>query len=137
MPLVARLGCGDKSGFPGTGRAQIVRSFILSPFSSRRKPEDHEAPRRFAAPHHRELTERIIGLATSAHRSGLLESFYAAAFCTNWRLWHELPPLARTGALCDELELAGIPMRRQAGIPAIYQGKPLPLGIREIGRAHV
>ena len=38
------------------------------------------------------------------------------------------PPFARTAALCDELEQAGIPMRRQVGIPAIYQGKPLPLG---------
>ena len=42
---------------------------------------------------------------------GLLESAYAAAHC-------------------DELEQAGIPMRRQVGIPAICQGKPLPLGIR-------
>ena len=40
------------------------------------------------------------------------------------------PSFARTGALCDELELAGIPMRRQAGSPAICQGKPLPLGFR-------
>ena len=40
------------------------------------------------------------------------------------------PPCARTGALCDELELAGIPVRRQVGSPAIYQGKPLPLGFR-------
>ena len=39
-------------------------------------------------------------------------------------------PFARTAALCDELEQAGIPMRRQVVIPAIYQGKPLPLGFR-------
>ena len=58
MALAAPLGCGDKSGFPGTGRAQIVRSFILSAFLSRRKPEDHEAPRRFTVPHHRELRQR-------------------------------------------------------------------------------
>ena len=41
-----------------------------------------------------------------------------------------MPPFARTGALCDELEQAGIPMRRQVGIPAICQGKPLPLAFR-------
>ena len=41
-----------------------------------------------------------------------------------------LPPFARTGALCDELEPAGISMRRQVGVPAICQGKPLPLGFR-------
>jgi GxxExxY protein len=54
-------------------------------------------------PHHRELTERIIGLAIEVHRHtgpGLLESFYATA-------------------LCRELERAGIQVRREAGIPAI------------------
>jgi GxxExxY protein len=64
--------------------------------------------------HHRELTERIIGLAIEVHRHtgpGLLESFYAAA-------------------LCRELERAGIRVRREVGIPAIYKGEPLPLGFR-------
>lgn len=64
--------------------------------------------------HHRELTERIIGLAIEVHRHtgpGLLESFY-------------------TAALCRELERAGIRVRREAGIPAIYKGEALPLGFR-------
>ena len=64
--------------------------------------------------HHRELTQRIIGLAIEVHRHtgpGLLESFYAAA-------------------LCRELERAGIRVRREVGIPAIYKGEPLPLGFR-------
>ena len=62
----------------------------------------------------RKLTERIIGLAIEVHRHsgpGLLESFYAAA-------------------LCRELERAGIRVRREVGIPAIYKGEPLPLGFR-------
>ena len=62
-------------------------------------------------PHHRGLTERIIGLAASAHRSGAI----GIVLCR--RLLHEL-------------EQAGIPIRRQVGSPAIYQGKPLPLGYR-------
>ena len=64
--------------------------------------------------HHRELTQRIIGLEIEVHRHtgpGLLESFYAAA-------------------LCRELERAGIRVRREAGIPAICQEEPLPLGLR-------
>ena len=64
--------------------------------------------------HHRELTQRIVGLAIEVHRHtgpGLLESFYAAA-------------------LCRELERAGIRVRREVGIPAIYKGEPLPLGFR-------
>ena len=62
----------------------------------------------------RELTERIIGLAIEVHRNsgpGMLEVFYAAA-------------------LCRELERAGIRVRREVGIPAIYKGEPLPLGFR-------
>jgi GxxExxY protein len=61
---------------------------------------------------HRELTERIIGLAIEVHRHtgpGLLGSFYAAA-------------------LCRALERAGIQVRREVGIPAIDKGEPLPLG---------
>ena len=64
--------------------------------------------------HHRDLTQRIIGLAIEVHRHtgpGLLESFYAAA-------------------LCRELERAGIRVRREVAIPAIYEGEPLPLGFR-------
>jgi GxxExxY protein len=64
--------------------------------------------------YYQELTERIIGLAIEVHRHsgpGLLESFDAAA-------------------LCRELERAGIHIRREVGIPAIYKGEPLPLGFR-------
>ena len=39
------LGRGDPRGVPGRGSVHIARSFILSAFSSRRQPEDHEAPR--------------------------------------------------------------------------------------------
>jgi GxxExxY protein len=65
-------------------------------------------------PHHRELTERIIGLAIEVHRhSGLelLESFYVAALC--WKL-----------------RRAGIRVQREVSIPAIYKSDPLPLGFR-------
>jgi GxxExxY protein len=64
--------------------------------------------------HHQQLTERIIELAIEVHRQtdpGLLESFYAAAL---WR----------------GLERAGIRLRREADIPAIYWGEPLPFGFR-------
>ena len=56
----------------------------------------------------------MIGLAIEVHRHtgpGLLESFYAAA-------------------LCRALERAGIRVRREVAIPAIYEGEPLPLGFR-------
>jgi GxxExxY protein len=65
-------------------------------------------------PHHQGLTERITGLAIESNRhSGppLLASFYAAA-------------------LCRELERAGIQVRREVGIPAIYKGEPLTLRFR-------
>jgi GxxExxY protein len=61
--------------------------------------------------HHRELTERTIGLAIEVHRRtvpGWLQSFYAAA-------------------LYRELE--------RAGIPAMYKSEPLPLGSRADGLA--
>jgi GxxExxY protein len=64
--------------------------------------------------YYQELTERIIGLAIEVHRHsgpGLVESFYAAT-------------------LCRELEHAGIRVRREVGIPAMYKGEPLPLGFR-------
>jgi GxxExxY protein len=63
---------------------------------------------------HRDLTERIIGLAIEVHRHtgpGLLESFYCAA-------------------LCHELECANIRVQRQVGIPAFYKNQRLPLGFR-------
>lgn len=63
---------------------------------------------------HQELTERVIGLAIEVHRTirpGLLESVYAAC-------------------LCVELTRAGIPFRREVGIPVIYKGVRIPLGFR-------
>jgi GxxExxY protein len=63
---------------------------------------------------HRELAERIIGLAIEVHRRtgpGLLESVYAAC-------------------LGFELEQAGIPFLRQIGIPVFYKGMQIPLGFR-------
>ena len=95
-----------------------MRSFILSAFLSRRKPEDHEVPRIFAVPHHRDLTERIIGLAIEVHRHtgpALQESVYAAVFCTNCR------PLRRTGTGWYFDAAPG----GHSGDPP---GKPLPLG---------
>jgi GxxExxY protein len=102
------------SGFAGAGRVHTACSFVLSSFLSRRQPEGHWGPRSVAVLHHQELTERIIGLAIEVHRHtgpGLLESFYAAA-------------------LCRELEHAGLQVRREVGIPAMYNGEPLPLGFR-------
>jgi GxxExxY protein len=55
---------------------------------------------------HRDLTERIIGLAIEVHRTigpGLLESVYEAC-------------------LCLELKRAGIPFRRQVSMPVVYKG---------------
>jgi GxxExxY protein len=63
---------------------------------------------------HRDLTERIIGLAIEVHRTvgpGLLESVYEAG-------------------MCFELKHAGIPFRRQASIPVMYKGMPISLGFR-------
>lgn len=63
---------------------------------------------------HRDLTERVIGLAIEVHRTvgpGLLESVY------------------ETG-LCVELKLAGIPFRRQVSIPVVYKGTSISLGFR-------
>ncbi|MEA2743331.1 MAG: hypothetical protein QOG25_1702, partial [Acetobacteraceae bacterium] len=61
---------------------------------------------------HRDLTERIIGLAIEVHRTigpGLLESAYEAC-------------------LCLELERAGIPFRRQVSMPVVYKGTFISLG---------
>jgi GxxExxY protein len=33
-------------------------------------------------------------------------------------------------ALCRALERAGIRVRREVGVPAMYKGEPLPLGFR-------
>jgi GxxExxY protein len=63
---------------------------------------------------HRDLTNRIIGLAIEVHRvvrPGLLESIYA-------------------GCLSAELEHAGIPFQREVMVPVIYKGKTIRLGFR-------
>jgi GxxExxY protein len=63
---------------------------------------------------HRDLTERIIGLAIEVHRTigpGLLESVYEAC-------------------LCLELKRAGIPFRRQVSMPVVYKGTLISLGFR-------
>jgi GxxExxY protein len=63
---------------------------------------------------HRDLTERIIGLAIEVHRTvgpGLLESVYEAG-------------------MCFELKQAGIPFRRQVNIPVVYKGTSISLGFR-------
>jgi GxxExxY protein len=64
--------------------------------------------------HHRDLTDRIIGLAIEVHRTvgpGLLETVYSEC-------------------LADELGQAGIPFQRQIPVPVVYKGKTLPLGFR-------
>ncbi len=63
---------------------------------------------------HRDLTERVIGLAIDVHRtigSGLLESVYA-------------------GCMCLELQQANIEFQSQVTVPVIYKGKMIPLGFR-------
>lgn len=63
---------------------------------------------------HRELTERVIGLAIEVHRiigPGLLESVY-------------------TECLCLELEQAGIAFESEVMVPVIYKSKTIPLGFR-------
>jgi GxxExxY protein len=63
---------------------------------------------------HRDLTNRIIGLAIEVHRStgqGLLESVYSEC-------------------LADKLSQAGIPFQREIVVPVIYKGKTLALGFR-------
>jgi GxxExxY protein len=63
---------------------------------------------------HRDLTERIIGLAIEVYRKtgpGLLGSIYVAC-------------------MCFELEQAGIPRRQQVGIPVFYKGMKMPMGFR-------
>jgi hypothetical protein len=66
---------------------------------------------------HRDLTERIIGLAIEVHRAigpGLLESVYEAC-------------------LCLELKRAGIPFRRQVSMPVIYKGTYLHMSHVRVG----
>jgi GxxExxY protein len=61
---------------------------------------------------HRDLTNRIIGLAIEVHRivrPGLLWPVYA-------------------GCLSAELEHAGIPLQREVMVPVIYKGKTIQLG---------
>jgi GxxExxY protein len=63
---------------------------------------------------HRDLTDRIIGLAIEVHRKtgpGLLESVYAACMCL-------------------EFEQARISYQQQVGIPVFYKGTKIPLGFR-------
>jgi GxxExxY protein len=59
------------------------------------------------------LTERIIGMATKAHR-------------------HTGPDYRNpsTPPRCRELQCAGIRVRREVGIPAIDKSEPLLLGFR-------
>ena len=64
--------------------------------------------------HHRDLTERIIGLGIEVHRTagpGLRESVYA-------------------DSLCDELAEAGIPFQREVIVSVKSKTKTLPLGFR-------
>jgi GxxExxY protein len=125
---VGRRGCGGM-GICGCGYAGIGGASVVAPARGGCRPRVrssflhfiHGERGRATKGHgeslllrHRELTERIIGLAIEVHRhSGpeLLESFYAAA-------------------LCRALERAAIRVRRAVGIPALYQGEALPLGFR-------
>lgn len=62
----------------------------------------------------RGLSEWVIGAGIEVHRTlgaGLLESVYLAC-------------------LALELELAGIPSRRQVALPVRYKGLAVPLGFR-------
>lgn len=62
----------------------------------------------------RGLSEQVIGAGIEVHRTlgaGLLESVYLAC-------------------LALELELAGIPSRRQVVLPVRYKGLAVPLGFR-------
>jgi GxxExxY protein len=63
---------------------------------------------------HRDLSNRIIGLAIEVHRSvgpGLLESVHSEC-------------------LSDELRQAGIPFQREVTLPVTYKCRTLPLGFR-------
>jgi GxxExxY protein len=63
---------------------------------------------------HRDLTDRIIGLAIEVHRTvgpGLLESI-----CSE--------------CLAEELDQAGIHFQRQVAVPVVYKGKTLAAGFR-------
>jgi GxxExxY protein len=63
---------------------------------------------------HRDLTERVIGLAIDVHRTvgpGLLESVYVEC-------------------LCLELKQSGITFDSQVIVPVIYKGITIPMGFR-------
>jgi GxxExxY protein len=63
---------------------------------------------------HKDLTNRIIGLAIEVHRKtgpGLLESVYAACMCL-------------------EFDQARISYQQQVGISIFYKGAKIPLGFR-------
>ena len=63
---------------------------------------------------HRDLTERVIGLAIEVHRTvgpGLLESVY-------------------TECMCLELRHAAIDFQSEVMVPVIYKGTTIPPGFR-------
>jgi GxxExxY protein len=63
---------------------------------------------------HRDLTERVIGLAIDVHRTvgpGLMESVYSEC-------------------LCLELAKAGIEFQSEVVMPVIYKGITIPMGFR-------
>jgi GxxExxY protein len=111
------FGVSSGSGFAGTGRVHLARLFILSSFLITEAAGGplRATERRRATPSGIDRTYHWIGdRGASAYRSGspgLLEFFYAAT-------------------LCRELERAGVRVRREVGIPAIYKDEPLPLGFR-------
>jgi GxxExxY protein len=63
---------------------------------------------------HRDLTERVIGLAIEVHRTigpGLLESLY-------------------TECLCLEFQQANIAFQKEVMMPVTYKGTPIKMGFR-------
>jgi GxxExxY protein len=63
---------------------------------------------------HRDLTERVIGLAIEVHRTvgpGLLKSLY-------------------TECLCLELQQANIAFQHEVMMPVAYKGTPIRMGFR-------
>ncbi len=95
------LGRGDKRGVPGRGSVHIARSFILSAFSSRRQPEDHEAPRsklrgacssgpdgpRLGTGDRGGLAQRGICTAGDLHSGGFAQRSGAAGSILSRRRW--------------------------------------------------
>jgi hypothetical protein len=111
----------EKRWLPGHGDGAdrvFVRSFFIFNTEEARGPR---SATEIAMPRYRELTERVpspsqgqIGLATEVHRhtgAGLLESFFAAS-------------------LRRELERPDSRVRREAFIPAPWNGEPLGRSFR-------